>query len=47
MGRSSREILERVKTIAVVGASRDPDKAGGSEPSDPPALVRGVTISGP
>ena len=29
---SSREVLERAKTIAVVGASRDPDKAGGSVP---------------
>lgn len=32
MGRSSHEILETAKTIAVVGASRDPDKAGGSVP---------------
>ncbi len=32
MGVSSREVLERAKTIAVVGASRDPDKAGGSVP---------------
>jgi uncharacterized protein len=32
MGRSSHEILERATTIAVVGASRDPDKAGGSVP---------------
>ncbi len=32
MGLSSREVLERAKTIAVVGASRDPDKAGGSVP---------------
>jgi predicted CoA-binding protein len=32
VGRSSREILERAKTIAVVGASRDPRKAGGSVP---------------
>ena len=28
----SREILEAATTIAVVGASRDPDKAGGSVP---------------
>src|ERR1700686_4431143 len=32
MARSSHEILERVTTIAVVGASRDPNKAGGSVP---------------
>ncbi|HEY1454907.1 MAG TPA: CoA-binding protein [Candidatus Dormibacteraeota bacterium] len=32
MGRSSHEILERARTIAVVGASRDPEKAGGSVP---------------
>lgn len=32
MPRSSHEILERAKTIAVVGASRDPLKAGGSVP---------------
>jgi uncharacterized protein len=32
MARSSHEILERATTIAVVGASRDPDKAGGSVP---------------
>jgi hypothetical protein len=32
VGLSSREVLERAKTIAVVGASRDPDKAGGSVP---------------
>src|SRR5438874_4326427 len=30
--RSQQEILERSKTIAVVGASRDPRKAGGSVP---------------
>jgi predicted CoA-binding protein len=30
--RSSHEILEGAKTIAVVGASRDPFKAGGSVP---------------
>ena len=32
MPRTSREILERAHTIAVVGASRDPLKAGGSVP---------------
>ena len=32
MARSSQEILERATTIAVVGASRDPNKAGGSVP---------------
>jgi predicted CoA-binding protein len=32
MSRSSHEVLERARTIAVVGASRDPDKAGGSVP---------------
>ena len=32
MGRSSHEVLARARTIAVVGASRDPDKAGGSVP---------------
>ena len=32
MPRSSREILGSAKTIAVVGASRNPDKAGGSVP---------------
>jgi len=32
MGRSSHDILERATTIAVVGASRDPNKAGGSVP---------------
>jgi predicted CoA-binding protein len=31
-GRSAREVLERSTTIAVVGASRDPFKAGGSVP---------------
>lgn len=33
MSRTSHEILQRAKTIAVVGASRDPDKAGGSVPA--------------
>ncbi|HVD46697.1 MAG TPA: CoA-binding protein [Candidatus Limnocylindria bacterium] len=32
MGRSSKEVLENSTTIAVVGASRDPNKAGGSVP---------------
>jgi uncharacterized protein len=32
MARSSREILEGARTIAVVGASRDPRKAAGSVP---------------
>jgi uncharacterized protein len=32
VARSSHEILEGARTIAVVGASRDPDKAGGSVP---------------
>ncbi|HET7418769.1 MAG TPA: CoA-binding protein [Candidatus Dormibacteraeota bacterium] len=32
MSRNSHEILESAKTIAVVGASRDADKAGGSVP---------------
>ena len=32
MTRSSKEVLERSTTIAVVGASRDPNKAGGSVP---------------
>ena len=32
MSRSSHEILASARTIAVVGASRDPDKAGGSVP---------------
>jgi predicted CoA-binding protein len=31
--RSSHEILEGARTIAVVGASRDPFKAGGSVPA--------------
>ena len=33
MQRSSHEILERATTIAVVGASRDARKAGGSVPA--------------
>ena len=32
MSRSSEEILRAARTIAVVGASRDPRKAGGSVP---------------
>jgi uncharacterized protein len=32
LGRSSKEVLENSTTIAVVGASRDPNKAGGSVP---------------
>src|SRR2546423_15280108 len=32
MARTSSEILEGAQTIAVVGASRDPSKAGGSVP---------------
>ena len=32
MSRTSHEILESAKTIAVVGASRDSNKAGGSVP---------------
>jgi uncharacterized protein len=32
VSRTSHEILERATTIAVVGASRDPNKAGGSVP---------------
>jgi uncharacterized protein len=32
LGRSPQEVLERSTTIAVVGASRDPNKAGGSVP---------------
>jgi predicted CoA-binding protein len=32
VGRSSHDILQGAKTIAVVGASRDPFKAGGSVP---------------
>jgi predicted CoA-binding protein len=33
MARSSHEILESARTIAVVGASRDPRKAAGSVPA--------------
>jgi uncharacterized protein len=33
VGRASHEILERARTIAVVGASRDPSKAAGSVPA--------------
>jgi predicted CoA-binding protein len=33
MSRSSAEILQSATTIAVVGASRDPNKAGGSVPA--------------
>jgi len=33
MSKSSWEILEQATTIAVVGASRDPNKAGGSVPA--------------
>jgi predicted CoA-binding protein len=33
MSKSSLEILEQATTIAVVGASRDPNKAGGSVPA--------------
>ncbi len=32
MARSSSDVLREAKTIAVVGASRDPFKAGGSVP---------------
>jgi len=32
VGKNSHEILEGARTIAVVGASRDPWKAGGSVP---------------
>ena len=32
MAKSPHEILQGAKTIAVVGASRDPSKAGGSVP---------------
>ena len=33
MSRPSHEILQSAKTIAVGGASRDPDRAGGSVPA--------------
>jgi predicted CoA-binding protein len=33
VAKTSHEILETARTIAVVGASRDPDKAGGSVPA--------------
>ena len=33
MSKSSWEILDRATTIAIVGASRDPNKAGGSVPA--------------
>jgi len=33
MARTSRDILQSARTIAVVGASRDPGKAGGSVPA--------------
>ena len=33
VAKTSHEILEMSRTIAVVGASRDPDKAGGSVPA--------------
>ena len=33
MARTSHEILAGARTIAVVGASRDPSKAGGSVPA--------------
>lgn len=33
MSKSSKEILEASTVIAVVGASRDPNKAGGSVPA--------------
>jgi predicted CoA-binding protein len=32
LSRSAKEVLESSTTIAVVGASRDPNKAGGSVP---------------
>jgi predicted CoA-binding protein len=32
VSKEPREILEYAQTVAVVGASRDPDKAGGSVP---------------
>lgn len=33
MSKSPQEVLESARTIAVVGASRDPDKPGGSVPA--------------
>jgi predicted CoA-binding protein len=33
MSKSSWEILDQATTIAIVGASRDPNKAGGSVPA--------------
>lgn len=33
MSRSPQEVLARTRTIAVVGASRDPNKAAGSVPA--------------
>jgi len=33
MAKSPHEVLQSVRTIAVVGASRDPSKAGGSVPA--------------
>ncbi len=33
MDKSSSQILEQATTIAIVGASRDPNKAGGSVPA--------------
>src|SRR2546423_14005282 len=33
VARSSHEVLQNAKTIAIVGASRDPNKAGGSVPA--------------
>jgi predicted CoA-binding protein len=33
VGKEPREILEYARTVAVVGASRDPNKAGGSVPT--------------
>ncbi len=33
MAKSPHEVLQSIRTIAVVGASRDPSKAGGSVPA--------------